>query len=309
MEENDFYKIVADEKEMKWFFDHILEPPEVFETYMVCLSARAKKVPAEERELYQLGRGEMMRTELIRRKGGNWNFDIYKQAPYKYNCHKSAMLTKSGLPYPEKCLVCYAYVNPSDELDCVDDTVVFYDKIKSELVRSYRKNSKDGVADHLEKLPKIFEHLRSCHASHLSRRIWRDFDFDIDVPEKVNISKDDAKEIVRKAIVKNADTTYGKGNYAIVDTSGGFHLLVRISAMKSDPNDFIKAVQSVPFTWTNSCYSHKNDMTITALKDDYIRTLCKEVKLTDKGSQFLPMPGTLQYGRLVRIINKEDFEE
>ena len=297
MEDNEFYKLVADENEMKWFFDHILEPPEVFETYMVCLSARGKKIPPEEREIYQLGRGEMMRTELIRRKGGNWNFDIYKQAPYKYNCHKSAMLTKSGLPYPEKCLVCYAYVNPSDELDCVDDTVVFYDKIKSELVRSYRKNSKDGVDDHLEKLPKIFEHLRSCHASHLSRRIWRDYDFDVDVPKEMQdrLTKDAAKIFVKIAIVEHANKFYGKGNYAIVDTSGGYHLLVKVSAIKDNPNNFIAAAQ---------CTQFDHDGTLKGRVGD----LCKEVKLTEVGSQFVPLPGTLQYGRLVTIVNKEDFE-
>lgn len=297
MEDNEFYKLVADENEMKWFFDHILEPPEVFETYMVCLSARGKKIPPEEREIYQLGRGEMMRTELIRRKGGNWNFDIYKQAPYKYNCHKSAMLTKSGLPYPEKCLVCYAYVNPSDELDCVDDTVVFYDKIKSELVRSYRKNSKDGVDDHLEKLPKIFEHLRSCHASHLSRRIWRDYDFDVDVPKEMRdkLTKDAAKIFVKIAIVEHANKFYGKGNYAIVDTSGGYHLLVKVSAIKDNPNNFIAAVQCTQFDHDGALKGRVGD-------------LCKEVKLTEVGSQFVPLPGTLQYGRLVTIVNKEDFE-
>lgn len=297
MEDNEFYKLVADENEMKWFFDHILEPPEVFETYMVCLSARGKKIPPEEREIYQLGRGEMMRTELIRRKGGNWNFDIYKQAPYKYNCHKSAMLTKSGLPYPEKCLVCYAYVNPSDELDCVDDTVVFYDKIKSELVRSYRKNSKDGVEDHLEKLPKIFEHLRSCHASHLSRRIWRDYDFDVDVPKEMQdkLTKDAAKIFVKIAIVEHANKFYGKGNYAIVDTSGGYHLLVKVSAIKDNPNNFIAAVQCTQFDHDGALKGRVGD-------------LCKEVKLTEVGSQFVPLPGTLQYGRLVTIVNKEDFE-
>lgn len=298
MEDNEFYKLVADENEMKWFFDHILEPPEVFETYMICLSARGKKIPLEEREIYQLGRGEMMRTELIRRKGGNWNFNIYKQAPYKYNCHKSAMLTKSGLPYPEKCLVCYAYVNPSDELDCVDDTVVFYDTIKSELVRSYRKNSKDGVEDHLEKLPKIFEHLRSCHASHLSRRIWRDYDFDVDIPKEMQdkLTKDTAKTFVKLAITEHANKFYGKGNYAIVDTSGGYHLLVKVSAIKDNPNNFIADVQCTQF-------EHKDVLKV------HVGDLCKEIKLTEVGSQFVPLPGTLQYGRLVTIVNKEDFEQ
>ena len=293
---NEFYKIVADEKEMKWFFDHILVTPECYETYMVCLSARGKKLDKEERELYQLGRGEMMRTELIRRKGDDWNFNIYKQAPYKYNCHKSAMLTKAGVPYPEKCLVCYAYINPSDELDCVDDTVIFYDKIKTELVKSYRKSSKDGVQDHLEKLPKVFEHLRSCHATHLSRRIWRDFDFDVDVPADMKMSKDAAKGLVYVAMTNQANATYGKGNYAVVDTSGGYHLLVKVDAMKSDPNKFIKAVQDTNFEYN------------LEIKDK-IGKLCKEVKLTEAGSQFLPMPGTLQYGRLVTIVNKQDFVE
>lgn len=297
MEENEFYKLVADEKEMEWFFDHIIEPPLAHETYMICLSARGKKLDKNEREIYQLGRGEMMRTELIRRKGGNWNFNIYKQGPYKYNCHKSAMLTKAGLPYPEKCLVCYAYVNPSDELDCVHDTFEFYNRIQHELIESYKKGSNDGVEDHLEKLPKIFEHLRSCHATNVSRRIWRDFDFDVDVPEKyVDISKEAAKLFVKTAMIHEANNTYGKGNYAIVDTSGGYHLLVKVTAMRSNPNDFIKAVTNTQFNY-NDHYCGK------------LFEFCKEVKLTEAGSQFLPMPGTLQYGRLITIVNKEDFVE
>ena len=294
MEENEFYKLVEDEKEMQWFFDHCIEPPLAHETYMICLSARSKKLDKEEREIYQLGRGEMMRTELIRRKGGNWNFNIYKQGPYKYNCHKSAMLTKAGLPYPEKTLVCYAYVNPSDELDCVFDTFQFYNTIQHELLESYKKKSADGIEDHLEKLPKIFEHLRSCHATNLSRRIWRDFDFDVDVTPDMNFSKEAAKEVVYSAIVNQANTTYGKGNYVIVDTSGGYHVLVRVSAMKSNPNDFIKKVQATEFAIGQSSGT--------------IEQLCKEVKLTEAGSQFIPLPGTLQYGRLVTVVNKADFE-
>ena len=284
---------------MEWFFDHVIEPPLAHETYMICLSARGKKLDKDEREIYQLGRGEMMRTELIRRKGGNWNFNIYKQGPYKYNCHKSAMLTKAGLPYPEKCLVCYAYVNPSDELDCVHDTFEFYNKIQHELIESYKKGSNDGVEDHLEKLPKIFEHLRSCHATNLSRRIWRDFDFDVDVPKEMQntLTKDAAKIFVKIAIIEHANKFYSKGNYAIVDTSGGYHLLVKVSAMKSNPNNFIAAVQCTQFV-------HNDEVLKGRIGD-----LCKEVKLTEAGSQFLPMPGTLQYGRLVTIINKEDFVE
>lgn len=296
-EQSEFYKIVANEFEMKWFFDHVLEPPEVFETYIVCLSARAKKLTAEEREIYKLGRGELMRTEIIRRKGGDWNFNIYKQAPYKYNCHKSAMLTKSGFPYPGKCLVCYAYVNPSDELNCVENTVEFYRNIEKELIKSYRKGSKDGVEDHLEKLPKIFEHLRSCHATNISRRIWRDFDCDLDFEkiDELHLTEETARYILYTAIKTCADETYGKGNYVVVDTSGGFHTLVRITAIKSNPNEFIAKVKNQKFDSSGFFESKVGDF-------------IKEMILTEPGSQFLPLPGTLQYGRLVRIINKEDLE-
>lgn len=287
------YHIVADEKEMEWFFNHIITPPRPEETYMICLSARSKKLTKEERKTFQLGRGEMMRTELIHRKGGQWNFSIYKQAPYKYNCDENAMLTKAGVPYPEKCLVCYAYVNPSDELDCVHDTFQFFNSIEHELLESYKKGSKDGIDDHLEKLPKIFGHLRSCHATNISRRIWRDFDADVEPIE--GMTKESAKKVVYTALVCSLNKFYGKGNYAIVDTAGGYHSLVKVEAMHSNPNDFIKDVQEQTFSSNGE-----------PLK---VGSLCKEIILTKAGSQFLPLPGTLQYGHLVKVVNKLDFKD
>lgn len=269
------YKIVQDESEMKWFFDHVIVPPRAYETYMVCLAARNKKLDEDERKTHRLGRGEMMRTELIRRRGGDWNFNVYKQAAYKYNCDENAMLTKSGLPYPQKSLVCYACVNPADELDCVNDTFQFYERIQYELLDSYRKASADGVEDHLEKLPKIFEHLRSCHATNISRRVWRDFDCDAT-----------NKDAVLPVIKKYADEMYRKGNFAVIETEGGFHTLVKVDAIKSDPREFIEKVNS-------------------EAKDFIV-----ELKLSPANSQFIPLPGTAQYEKtLVKVINKDDFEK
>jgi hypothetical protein len=279
--ENQYYHIVEDENEMKWFFDHIISKPEPWESYMICLSARSKKLTPDEREMYQLGRGEMMRTEIIRSKGGNWNFNIYKQGSYKYNCNKNAMLTKTGLPYPEKCLVCYAYVNPSDELKCVSDTFEFYNKIQQELIESYRKDSKDGIEDHLTKFPKVFEHLRSCHATNLSRRIWRDID--IDLIDELKEDKEKRKEIEENLEFEFTEK-FGKSNFVIIETSGGYHCLIRVSSINSNLKTFCE-------------------------KLNLIGIFFEEIKLTEAGSQFVPLPGTLQYGNLVKIINKEDFNE
>ena len=287
----DFYKIVEDENEMKWFFDHVIVDPEPYETYMVCLSARSKKLDEEERKIYQLGRGEMMRTEIIRRKGRDWNFNIWKQALYKYNCDKNAMLTKSGLPYPEKSLVCYCYVNPSDELNCVDDTITFYNSINKELLQSFRKGSKVGVIDHLEKLPKVFEHLRSCHATNLSRRIWRDFDFDLSETGKSILLRNDIEKIIHEVFTKK----FGKGNFIMIKTTGGYHVLLKVEALKSNPNDFIGYC-------TRVCQYEVE-------KDGYEKgNIFDEVKMTESGSQFVPVPGTLQYGNPIKVVNKKDFE-
>ena len=277
----EFYEIVKDENEMKWFFDYIISKPEAYESYMVCLSARSKKLSSDERAIYQLGRGEMMRTEIIRSKGGDWNFNIYKQGPFKYNCNKEAMLTKAGLPYPEKCLVCYAYVNPSDELKCVNDTIEFSNRIHQELIESFRKNSKEGVADNFSKVAKISEHLRSCHATNLSRRIWRDIDIDLRAEYKED---ENMRAKIESTLKERLTTTFGKGSVAIVKTSGGYHCLLKVEAIKVN----LKAV----------CES----------LNDTLVNLTDEIKLTEAGSQFVPLPGTLQYGKLVTIINKEDFD-
>ena len=40
----DTYQIIADEKELRWFFDHVIRKPEVYESYAFCLSHRSKKL-------------------------------------------------------------------------------------------------------------------------------------------------------------------------------------------------------------------------------------------------------------------------
>lgn len=44
-------------------------------------------------------------------------------------------------------------------------------------------------------------------------------------------------------------------------------------------------------------------------KDGYEKgNIFDEVKMTESGSQFVPVPGTLQYGNPIKVVNKEDFE-
>lgn len=46
----EYYKIVSDENETKWFYDHMLRDLKPGEAWMMCLGARDKKLSEEEKE-------------------------------------------------------------------------------------------------------------------------------------------------------------------------------------------------------------------------------------------------------------------
>lgn len=276
------YELVKDDSELKWFFDHVIETPKDGESYLFAVACRSKKLTAEDKtELGITGKKDMLRTEVVHPHNDMWNYSIWSKGAYKFNCDERGMSSKTGKAFPAKSLVCYAYVNPSDELDCIDDTIEYASKMKTELLHSYKKESKDGVIDHLGKLGKVLSHLKSCHACHLSRRIWRDFDFDLTDIGKTR--REDIEPIICSAMRKY----YGLKNFVLVKTSGGYHCLFRVSSIKGNPYDCVNEIKGA-FEDSDAFFT--------------------EVKMTEAGSQFIPCPGTLQYGNLVTVINKEDFE-
>ena len=93
--------------------------------------------------------------------------------------------------------------------------------------------------------------------------------------------------------------TFGKGNYVIVDTSGGYHVLVRTSAIKSNPHDICRLVQHI----YNEGVKNGNEEYL-----DEKGNVKFECIVNDSQIPGLPLPGTYQYGRPVTVLNKEDFE-
>ena len=77
-------------------------------------------------------------------------------------------MTIAGLPYPEHAMTVYSVINPSNEIDCIEDTFEHYNNERKNLTSAILRGSKVGVQDHLVKMPKVFEHMKSCHASHTS---------------------------------------------------------------------------------------------------------------------------------------------
>ncbi len=298
----EYYNIVLDEDELRWFFEHIIEKPLEYESYMILLACRGKKLTEEEREYTKVGsRGEMMKEQFISCKGGlkqEWNFDIYKQAFYSYNCDKRSLLTTAGVPYPEHALIMYSVVNPTHEIDCIEDTIEHYNRERKNLTSAILNGSKVGIKDHLVKMPKMFEHMKSCHASHPSRRIWLDFDLDIK-PEYRDASVFDE---FYSMLHKTGEKLFGLGNFAIIKTNGGFHTLVRKEALKFDPRIFINEVMSDAENKMISEYIAEFIANDSSHKS-------KDGKNIIKRSAFIPTPGCRQYDSYPVVMNKEDFEK
>lgn len=309
-ENRNFYKFVADEYEIKWWFNHVVVKPEVNESYLICLSARNKKLSDEERKTYELGRSEMIHEVIItpRNKSKIWNYNIWASGIYKYECNTLGLLTKNGLPYPQKCLAIYSYLNPSDEVAVAESTADFTNTLRSELVRAAIKGSKDGILDNVEKLTTVMKHMKSCHANNLSRKIYIQFDFDINPDYKAN------RNIIYEGLYSSCISFFKKGNFFIIGTSGGFHIVVKKELLKFNPNLFIdSAVKSAADLYANNIAGIDKDYNYDTLYKKYMDTgksphtgIFEEAIRTPQ--EFIPLPGTYQYGSyIVRCLNKDDY--
>lgn len=308
------YKFVADEDEMKFFFDKVIDTPELNESYLMCISSRAKKVSPEERARIKLGRGEMMREQVVtsRSKEKLWDFNWFKSFIYRYECPYEGMITKSGDPYPQESLVLYFYVNPSDEHKVAMDSMTFTNGILNDLINACTNMSKDGIQEQLFKLRTLDTHKKTCRAVNISRHLWTQFDFDFSEDVKVDPEK---IETVMNTLRTCGNILFGKGNIIIVRTSGGFHILLHKEGMKhwgvdvrnketfegpkfKDPiTQYIQLV-----VWNLNKVSTNNFTEQTQFKwfDEWTKT----------NQSFLPMPGTYQYGSFkVEIVNKEDLND
>lgn len=263
------YNLVVNEDILKEWFAWAKTDLRYGESFMACLSARNKRLNAEERKLYDLARSEMMKTKIISFHRNIWNYNVWVSSLFEYNFDKRALTTPMGVSLPEKCLVVYDFLNPSSEVACLTDTQAHIASIQKELIDAIAKNSKEGQKVQMNKLIHSGHHLKSCHAQNVSRKLFIDYDYDLDEGEDA----EKVKEILSTA----AKQMFGEGNYKLVKTGGGYHVPVRKEVIKFNPQNYI-----------DSCV-------------ELLGYTPKEFKQNKNG--FIPCPGTLQYGKLVELIS------
>ena len=318
------YQMLGDENELHWFFDHVIQRPQVNESYSAVFVSRHKKLTKEEQEEFGLTRKEAeflatqtfrlrnIKEESMAESSDIWNFNQFLSRVKRFNVDKGAYTTSKGLPLPEKTLAIIFYVNPGDDMKVCKRFVEEYNEVNEAITKAMLigKTTKDNYQSYqwFGNAESNIKHLKAnCKGS----RYWMDFDIDVPAWFKNNDPYHfNDSDFLKKAGVNlpidyfallkdKLAETFGKGNYVIVDTSGGYHILVKTSAIKKNPHDFCKEVKAI------------YELGLEHNKEPYVdeKGNCKfECVVNDSQIPGLPLPGTYQYGRLVTILNKEDFE-
>ena len=262
-----------------------------------------------------------------------WTFEQFLQRVKRFNVDKGAYTTSTGLPIPQKTLAVIFYVNPGDDMKVCKKFVEEYNNV-NEAISKAMLNGKTTAENYqsYQWFGNAESNIKHLKANQKGSRYW--MDFDIDVPKwfkgevkKLSVcgtgpcSKEEenhVKELMQEIKKHNAepekyanyngylglvrmelDIAFGKGNYVIIDTSGGYHILVKTSAIRCNPNIFCKRVEDI--------YNTAVKAGMEPYLDD--KGNCKfECIVNDSQIPGLPLPGTYQYGRPVTVLNKEDFE-
>lgn len=310
------YQMISSVEELKWFFEHVVNKPQVNESYSMVFVSRHKKLSKEEQKTIGLTRkeSEFLATQSIRLgkfkdalyidEDNNWTFDNFLKRVRRFNVDKYAYTTALGEPIPTKTLAIIFYVNPCDDIKVADALVTQINDVKTAIAKAMLngKTTVDNLQSY-QMFGNLENNLKHFKANQKGTRYW--LDFDIDVPKWFKEGSFVQPETHTKqsyyynmCCALNVD--FGKGNYVIIDTSGGYHILVKTSSIKSNPHEFCKNME-----WLYNLGVEKYG------EEPYLdeNGNCKfECIVNDSQIPGLPLPGTYQYDRPVTVLNKEDFE-
>jgi hypothetical protein len=279
------YRFLEDIEELRWFYTYAMSPLRRNECWFLSTSARNKCLNEEERKLYQIGRSEMWKKEVVTED----SFDKLIRGIHRCETNKLAYTTKAGIPYPDKVLVLYLNIAPTDAYKAMCDQIDHLITIQRSLVDSVLKNGKTSADE-------VFYNIRRSHITGQSifartwgEKIWVDIDIDLEGYDTIqgHCAYSEVHEFLQRTI--------GLGNFIIVRTAGGLHYLLRRTALTA----YARSIKSDPVI------NIIEAMTVLFKKEEpYINV--KEI--VKNINEMIPCVGSVQHGNhLVFVTNKEDF--
>jgi hypothetical protein len=279
------YEFLKDLDELKWFWTYAMRPLKPNEVYFISTSARNKRLDEAEREYFQVGRSEMWHKEIIPED----DFSRFLRGIRRCEANRLAYLTKGGMPFPDKVLVLYANIAPTDAYLAMTQQIDNLITVQRELVDSVLKNSREGIAQAYRNIRHSHTTGQSVFARSFGDSDWIDIDSDIEGYDN---------DRGWKTIQGVRDFLYaetGRGNFIQVQTAGGFHWLIRKSKLSDIGRKYRTDPAGVIIQFMNSCFA-PNGITVN--------------EIVKNKNGMIPLPGTVQYGcHTVKVLNKEDFTE
>lgn len=298
------YQMIADVNELKWFFDHVIQKPQVNESYSMVFVCRHKKLTAEEKEILGLTRkeSEFLSTQTVRLgkfkdaldidEDGNWTFDNFLKRVKHFNVDQGAYTTSLGGPLPQKTLAIIFYVNPCDDIKVADRLVEQIESVKTAIVKAMLngKTTTDNLQSY-QLFGNLENNLKHFKANCKGSSYW--LDYDLDVPEWF-------KEKYYAGLTYIIERYYNKGDYVVIGTSGGYHILCRTNAIHFDPHLLCKDITQY---YVNAIEAHGESPYVDDKGNSKFECIVNDSQIPG-----LPLPGTYQYGKPVTVLNKGDFE-
>lgn len=348
---NNMYQMIASKEEMKWFFDHCIFKPTLTEVYTMEFVCRHKKLTDEEKQTLGLTRkeAEFLATQTVRpakfTDGDNidnlpWSFDKWWRHVNRFNVCTDGFTTSTGERLPQKTLVVLCYVNPGDYKKVTETIIERLLKNQFGILAAYQAGKPfENIAPQFQNMSNLESNIKHLQANCKGTVYWMDFDIDVPSWFKYDRVKEDAEfveyakanqgigdfEAFKAANpsvtgyyyykMKDVFTEYfGKRNFVIVDTGGGYHVLVRTFAMsnaskvvKAKYGEFVTNIPNIIAQEVTKIYNEGVDAGYPAHVNEK-GDLKYECVLNNSQIPGIPMPGTYQYGRPVTVLNKEDFE-
>lgn len=262
----EYHKLIYDKLEIRKFYNIILPDLDLNELYFVSLSARNKYLTEDERKEYGLGRTEMFEKRIIKKKEWNRFFRTIK----KFECAYGAYTTRYHIPIPDKCMVIYININPSNVLKAWNDFQKVYNNYIFELANNISK--KKDTKNIGSRLLRIESTLQTSLQKSRGVKHW--IDIDCDVPHNDNFMTD----LWNKIVIEKRE---GQVRSHIIKTKGGYHILINAKDLYFNPNDIV-----------------------TELLTEYLIEYPNfKGEIILNSNAMIPLPGTLQAGYPVTILN------
>lgn len=258
------YPIVHDELQLRFFYDWILPDLLPTEAYFLSLSCRNKYLTDEEREHYSVGRTEMFKRTVVHERDWLTFYRTVKQ----FEVSREGYTGRTGVPLPDKALVCYININPTDTVAVYEELSAKLAKIGAEGTRlTYSGKSQDSLTSSLLHLDSM---VRTLYQQNMKRKVWMDIDFDV------------PQEYPWAEFSKTLDTM-GLPTHYWIATRSGYHLLIYRDELKFDPSKICQAARD--------------------LYKERLGPMQVGEEIVVNKNAMVPLPGTYQAGYPVVILN------